>query len=143
MGRTRWRCWSCSCVQLHLQCVVYKIRTVPTTYFTGLSTGRKFRQVYGLSTAVFNTQNVLISGDSTGFVYLEDCSFGSNPQVSSPTTTMEFSIPVPGDDRENFQRFFVLPFQTVSAGQTITYYTGRDTVYGSSTTFTSTGDGIV
>jgi hypothetical protein len=96
----------------------------------------KFGTVNALTTSVINNNTVLVSGDRSGVLWLEDSTAGTR---SSPTSTLEFSIPLSGDTRPNYVRFFVLPLKTSSASQTVTYYTGRDGTYGSSTTFTTTG----
>ena len=115
-----------------------------TTFFQGYSTVRRFRQIYGNISTVYNAQNVLISGATdgggNGNLYLEDTFLGTfSPNVGTSNSELEFSIPVPADDKPNFQRFFILPLQTASASQTITYYTGRDGTYGSGTTYTTSG----
>lgn len=95
--------------------------------------------INGLGTGRFCSRNYLVSGDTSGYIYIEDTSGSSNPITSTPNQEIEFSIPVPADIKPNYQRFFVLPLKTASASQTVTYYTGRDGTYGSGTTYTTSG----
>lgn len=90
-------------------------------------------------TGAYDATNALITGDSFGNVWIEDCGIRVDQSGSNPTTQLEFSIPVQADERENINRFFVIPFQTGSSSQTITYFVGKNGTYGSSQTFTSTG----
>lgn len=116
----------------------WSTRTANNTFnfFQCFSSGTGFQTVNSASTGVLNRNTALLAGDYTGNIYLEDSTAGSR---AAPTSTVEFSVPVPADTRPNYVRFFVIPLQSASVSQTVLYYTGRDGTYGSSTSFTTTG----
>lgn len=99
-----------------------------------------FKTVAGTLSGTYDQMNVLITGDAGGTVWIEDCGINTDQSGSDPITQIEFSIPVQSDQRSNVRNFFVLPLKTGSASQTITYYVGQNGTYGSSQTFTTTGN---
>lgn len=110
-----------------------------TALIPAISSGVSFNHINLIDTHTFNNQVVMASMGANGYLYIEDCFTGINPRDPSPVLTLELSVPVPSDSRPNYQSFFIIPFQTSSANQTITYFIGRDGTYGSSKTFNSTG----